>query len=236
MIPWEDLESVTVPGSCSELTLHQRGKEFSIRVNGKELMNSRAYCSEDAFSELACAQIQNKPRPRVLIGGLGMGYSLRSALNHLPPEAEIIVAELVPRVVQWNRELFGHLADHPLRDIRVKLRETDVACLLREAHNAYDLILLDVDNSPDALVRSANDWIYSHAGLIAAREALRPGGVLGVWSSSPDNRFVRRLQQVGFDVEESSLRAVTKTSGAWHTIWLAVVRSGRHRLAPRKAR
>lgn len=236
MIPWENLESVTVPGSCSELSLHQRGKEFSIRVNGKELMNSRAYSSEDAFAELACAQLQNRPRPRVLIGGLGMGYSLRSALNHLPPRAEVVVAEIVPRVVQWNRELFGHLANYPLRDLRVKVRETDVACLLRAACNEYDLILLDVDNSPDALVRSANDWIYSHAGLVAARKALRPAGVLGVWSSSPDSRFVRRLQQVGFDVEESSLRAVTKTSGAWHTIWLAVVRSSQSRVPSRTAR
>lgn len=234
MIPWQHLDTVTVPGSSSELRLYCRDQEFSIRADGIELMNSRAYSSEDGFSELGCARIAGRRRPKVLIGGLGMGYSLRSALNKLPPDAEVVVSELVPRVAQWNRERLGHLAGHPLRDSRVTLREIDVAQLMRAERGAFDLIMLDVDNGPEGLTRRSNDRIYSRAGLLEARAALRPRGVLGFWSSGPDQSFVRRLQQVGFKVEECALRAVNG-HGVRHTIWLAVVQSAQREAVRRSA-
>jgi spermidine synthase len=159
----------------------------------------------------------------MLIGGLGMGYSLRSALNALPPDAEVVVSELVPEVAVWNRELFGHLADHPLRDPRVVLREVDVARVMREAKQEYDLILLDVDNGPEGLTRQSNDWLYSHPGIMVARAALRPRGVLGYWSSGPDQSFSRRLRGAGLDVQEIPLHAANGCYGVRHVIWLAVV-------------
>jgi spermidine synthase len=222
MRPWKLLDSARVPGSAGELRLYQREAEFSIRVDRFELMNSRVYASEDALSELGCARIRQRASARVLIGGLGMGYSLKTALAALGDDAEVVVAELVPAVVTWNREFLGHLADHPLRDPRVVVREQDVARVIREAKAAYDAILLDVDNGPEGLIRKANDWIYARAGLLAARAALRPRGVLGVWSSTPEPSFVQRLRQAEFEVEEHAVRARGKGQGARHTIWLAV--------------
>ena len=221
MIRWQLLDTAQVPGSQTELRLYQRDKEFSIRVDRSELMNSRVYSTEDLFTVHGCDRIRGHKKPRVLIGGLGMGYSLRTALEKLPKDAEIVVSELVPAVIAWNREHLGHLACHPLRDARVELREIDVGRELRAAPHAYDLILLDVDNGPEGLTRKANDWIYSRPGLEAARAALRPDGVLGYWSSGPDQGFVRRLKQVGFEVEELSLRAANGGRGALHTVWLA---------------
>jgi spermidine synthase len=224
MNPWKLLDSAAVPGSAGELRLYQRDAEFSIRVDRYELMNSRVYASEDALSELGCARVQSRPAVRVLIGGLGMGYSLRTALAGLALDAEVVVAELVPAVVRWNRDFFGHLADHPLRDTRVSVREQDVARVIREAPAAFDAILLDVDNGPDALIRKGNDWIYSRPGLLAARAALRPEGVLGVWSSTPEPAFVQRMRRAEFEVEEVAVRARGKGQGARHTIWLSVPR------------
>jgi len=226
MIPWKHLDTAAIPGSQKQLKLYQRDEEFSIHVDDSELMNSRAYSSEDGFSELGSARIAGRPKPRVLIGGLGMGYTLRSALEALPADAEVVVSELVPQVATWNRELFGHLADHPLRDPRVTLREVDVARVLRESRQQFDLILLDVDNGPEGFTRKANDWLYSEPGLQAARAALRPGGVVGYWSSGSDQSFVRRLEDEGFDVDESALHATTGSHGAQHVIWLATVRAG----------
>jgi spermidine synthase len=154
-----------------------------------------------------------------------MGYTLKTALDKLPSDAEVVVAELVSQVASWNREYIGHLAGHPLRDPRVVLREIDVAQLLRRGRNSYDLILLDVDNGPEGLTRTSNDWLYSGAGLLAARMALRPKGVLGYWSSGPNSEFVRRLQEAGFEVEEIELNAAAACYGIRHTIWLAVERS-----------
>jgi spermidine synthase len=225
MIPWKLLESVQVPGSEGQLHLYQRAEEFSIRVDRFELMNSRVYASEDALSELGCARIKERSKARVLIGGLGMGYSLKTALAELQRDAEVVVAELVPALVTWNREVFGHLANHPLRDRRVKVRQEDVAKVIGEKRGAYDAILLDVDNGPEGLTRKANDKIYDRNGLLSARAALRKGGVLGVWSSSPDRAFVRRLHQADFQVEEVMVRARGKGQGARHTIWLAVPRA-----------
>jgi len=226
MPPWQLLDSALITGSKNELRLYRREQEFSIRVNDEELMNSRVYSSEDRFSELGCERIRGRDGPRVLIGGLGMGYSLRAALDNLPAAAEVILAELVPQVVTWNRDQLGHLAGHPLDDPRVQLREIDVARVLREARAAYDLILLDVDNGPEGLTRKANDWLYARAGLEAARRALRPDGVLGFWASGPDQSFVQRLEQVGFAVETAAVRAADGCYGVLHTVWFAVVHDG----------
>jgi spermidine synthase len=221
MIPWALIERAQVPGHGGELRLYQRGGEFSIRLDAGELMNSRAHGSEDALAELACARIADRPCPRVLIAGLGMGYTTAAALHRLGSEAQVRVAELVPAVVKWNRGPLGGLAGHPLEDVRVSVCETDVAQLLQAEQRAYDAILLDVDNGPAGLSRKANDWLYARAGLAAAYAALRPAGVLAVWSAGPDRAFAKRLHQAGFNVNEVRVRARASKKGGWHTIWLA---------------
>ena len=208
-------------GVEEELSLYRRGDEFAIRVSGDELMNSRLHGSEEALGELACARIADRPEPRILIGGLGMGYTLRAALQGLNAQARVIVAELMPAVVEWNRGPLGDLAGHPLRDDRVTVREVDVAEILREEHLAFDAILLDVDNGPIALSSNGNNWLYGRSGLRAAFAALRPGGVLAVWSAGPDQAFTYRLEKTGFKVDELTVRARGALGGARHTIWIA---------------
>jgi len=221
MIPWELLGCAQVPGGGEELSLYKRGGEFSIRVNSRELMNSRAHGSEDALAELACAKIADRHRPRVLIGGLGMGYTTAAALRRLGTGARIVVAELVPAVVEWNRGPLADLAGHPLQDARVTVREADVAQILKEERRAYDAILLDVDNGPEGLILKGNDWLYSPNGLNAAYEALARAGVLAIWSAGPDHAFTKRLRRAGFEVNEVRVRA-RSGGGGRHTIWLAV--------------
>jgi len=223
MIPWTLLDTAPVPEGAEALRLYRRADEFSIRVGRHELMNSRNHASEAALSELGCARMKGRLAARVLIGGLGMGYSLRAALAALGPDAEVVVAELVPAIVSWNREVFGHLAGHPLRDPRVSVRELDVGRVIAERARAYDAILLDVDNGPDGLTRRSNAGLYDRRGLSDTRAALREGGVLGVWSSGPDRAFVRRLQQADFAVEERSVRGRGPGRGARYTIWLATL-------------
>jgi spermidine synthase len=220
VIPWKLLDSAQVPGG-GEMRLYQRDQEFSIRIDGQELMNSRVYGSEDALADLACARIAGRQRPRILIGGLGVGYTLIATLRRVGADAEVVVAELMPAVVAWNRGPLSHLADHPLRDARVEVREIDVAEVLRAERRAYDAIMLDVDNGPEGLTRKGNDWLYGQAGLAASRSALRKGGVLAVWSASPDRRFVQQLHRAGLEVEEVGVRARPGTKGSRHTIWLA---------------
>lgn len=220
MRPWELLDSATVPGEGGELRLYRRGDEFSIKAGNSELMNSRVHGSEDALAELACQRVPEQPQPRVLIGGLGMGYTLASALQQLGPEAELIVAELVPAVVSWNRGPLAVLAGRPLDDKRVTVYEGDVGTLIRSEKAAYDVILLDVDNGPEGLTRKENDSLYSAAGLNAALAALRTGGIFGVWSISPDQAFSKRLERSGFTVEEIRVRARGRHGGAKHMIWL----------------
>ncbi|WP_187972671.1 hypothetical protein [Aquibium microcysteis] len=223
MIPWIQLDSARVPGG-GELRLKQRGGEFSIMLGTNELMNSRLSGSEEALAKLACARIGGRAAPHVLIGGLGMGFTLRAALAALGPGARVTVAELVPEVVAWARGPMAPIFEGSLDDPRVLVREHDVADLIRSAKASYDAILLDVDNGPEGLSRAANDALYDRAGLAAARAALRPGGVLAVWSSGPDAGFTRRLGQAGFDVEETRARARRGGGGARHVIWLAVRR------------
>jgi spermidine synthase len=221
MIPWELLDGAQVPGNGEELRLYRRGEEFSIRVDSRELMNSRVHGSEDALAELACARVADRTCPRVLIGGLGMGYTLAAALHRLAAEARVIVAELVPAVVAWNRGPLADLAGHPLQDSRVTVREVDVARILKVEHRLYDAILLDVDNGPEGLTLKSNDWLYARAGLDAAFAALRPEGVLAVWSTIPNRVFAERLRRVGFEVDEIGVRARGPRGGRRHTIWIA---------------
>jgi spermidine synthase len=221
MIPWELLDRAPVPGNGEELRLYRRGEEFSIRVDSRELMNSRVHGSEDALAELACARVADRTCPRVLIGGLGMGYTLAAALHRLGGEARVIVAELVPAVVAWNRGPLADLAGHPLQDSRVTVREVDVARILKVEHRLYDAILLDVDNGPEGLALKSNDWLYARAGLDAAFAALRPAGVLAVWSTDPNRVFAQRLRRVGFEVDEIGVRARGPRGGRRHTIWIA---------------
>lgn len=222
MIPWELLDSAEVPGGSATMSLYARGKEFSIRLNGGELMNSRAHGSEEALAELACARIANRPASRILIGGLGMGFTTAAALQRLDVASRVTVAELVPSVVEWNRKFLGGLSGNPLQDPRVTVRETDVALILQSEHQAYDAILLDVDNGPDGFTRKGNDWLYTDAGASTAYAALQPAGVLAVWSAGRDVAFGNRLRKAGFVVDEITVRGRGAAGGSRHTIWIAV--------------
>jgi len=221
MIEWELLGRAQVPGNDVALSLFKRDREFSIRMDGRELMNSTLHGSEEALSELACSRIADRPGARVLIGGLGMGFTLAAALHRLGDASRVEVAELVPEVVAWNRGPLAHLAGHPLADERVTVREVDVVRILKEGRGAYDAILLDVDNGPWGLTSKGNAWLYSRAGLAAAFAALRPAGVLGVWSAGPDRAFAGRLRRTGFAVDEIRVRARAPGRGGRHTIWIA---------------
>lgn len=220
MIPWKLIAKAQTPGSGAELCLYQRGAEFTINADQDQLMNSRVYGSEKALATLACQRFASHPQARVLIGGLGMGYTLRSALDELGARAEVAVAEIVPDVIHWNRGVLGHLADNPLDDNRVTIHETDVAKLIKKARGRYSAIMLDVDNGPNALTAIDNDWLYSLRGLQTASAALQPKGVLAIWSAAPDAGFTKRLGQAGFDVEEVAVRGRGK-KGAHHIVWIA---------------
>ncbi|WP_336488558.1 spermidine synthase [Methylobacterium nigriterrae] len=219
MIAWQHLDTAEIPGG-GRLRLLRRGQEFSIQLGQNELMNSRLSASERALAELACGRIGARRGARILIGGLGMGFTLRAALDCFRSDAEIVVSELVPAIVDWARgpmaEVFGDCLDDP----RVAIRLEDVAEVIRRRAAAYDAILLDVDNGPDGLTRAENDALYDAAGLQAARSALRPGGILAVWSARPDRAFSARLGRSGFAVDEITVRA-NRSGGARHRIWLA---------------
>jgi spermidine synthase len=218
MIPWEHLDRTKLPDG-GEMKLARRGDEFSIRLGGAELMNSRLSASEEALATLSCARIASRPAPRVLIGGLGMGFTLRAALGALGPKAKIVVAELLPAVVAWARGPMAELFAGSLDDPRVKVEVADVARLI--AQERWDAILLDVDNGPEAMTQSANDGLYGAAGLASARRGLKGGGVLAVWSQGPEPAFAKRLKRGGFDVEEVKVAAHRGKSGRRHVIWLA---------------
>jgi spermidine synthase len=221
VIPWTLLDTAEVPGDGGELRLLQRGAEFSIRLGHNELMNSRVHGSEEALAKIAISKIGDHTRPRILIGGLGMGFTLHAALRVIGAEARVVVAELVPAVVAWNRGWLAGVSDRSLADARVSIREEDVASLIMSERSAYDAILLDVDNGPEALTRKANDRLYDLAGLGAAYAALRPRGVLALWSAGPDRIFAGRLREAAFQVDEVRARARGARGGAHHIIWIA---------------
>ncbi len=220
MLPLIRLDTVTLEDG-HDLTLMRRGDEFSIMLGTNELMNSRLSGSEEALATLACNRIAGREKPRLLIGGLGMGFTLRAALSALEPDARITVAELVPAVIAWARGPMVDLFAGCLEDPRVGIHRGDVVPLIATARADYDAILLDVDNGPDGLTRKGNDALYTASGLAAAHRALTSGGIFSVWSSAPDPAFTRRLLQAGFTVSEVPTRARGKR-GARHMIWLAV--------------
>ena len=221
MIPRTLLGTALIPGTQTELRLYQSGELFSIKIPGRgDLMNSRMHGSEKALAELACERLAGLSKPRLLIGGLGIGFTLAAALRAIGAEAEVVVAELVPEVVTWNRTVLGALAGHPLADPRSSVYVGDVADVIRREVGAFDAILLDVDNGPEAMVRRENDWLYGPAGLQAARAALRPDGVLAVWSASADRIFSIRLRQAGFQVREHMVRPHRAGKGPRHHIWI----------------
>jgi spermidine synthase len=221
MKPWILLDSAQVPGNGGELRLYKRGDEFSIKVEGRgELMNSRVHGSEDALAKHTCDRLADCAEMRLLIGGLGMGFTLAEALRHIDSQAQVVVAELVPAVVAWNRGPLGKYAGNPLEDPRVIVHEEDVARIIEKGQQTYDAILLDVDNGPEGLTRKQNDQLYDMEGLNAAYAALRTGGLLAVWSAGPDQKFLQRLRKVGFEVEEVGVRS-RGSKGARHIIWFA---------------
>ena len=221
MIPWEEIDRAEIPEHEGEVTLRKRGTEFSIRTADAELMNSRLHGSEGALAELACSRITHKAGLRILIGGLGMGYTLAAALEASGPDTLITVSELIPAVVRWNREYLGHLAGMPLDDPRVSVVEEDVAETIRNTKSAWNALLLDVDNGPEGLTRNANDRLYGRSGLKTSFSALRPGGILAVWSSGVDEEFTGRLARCGFKTETVTVRARRPGKGGRRTIWLA---------------
>ncbi len=220
MTPRVLLDTAEIPNGGGELRLFQRGHEFSIMLGSNELMNSRLSGSEEALATLPCERLSDRTEARILIGGLGMGFTLRAALPLLDAKAEIIVAELVPAVVQWAQGPMAEIFDGSLDDPRVTIESADVFDLISRNENHYDAILLDVDNGPDGITHASNDRLYTTAGLKTAKRALCSGGILAVWSSAPDTKFTRRLADVGFSVEEAPVRAHGKR-GAHHMIWLA---------------
>ena len=221
MIPWVKIDTARIPGSDGELRLMRRGAEFSIMLGSNELMNSRLSGSEVALATLAAKKIEAVKAPRVLIGGLGMGFTLRAALGVLGSKARIVVAELVPAVVAWARGPMTKIFGDSLNDPRVEIREVDVAEVIGRHPHDFDAILLDVDNGPEGLTHKGNDALYDVAGLKRASAALRRGGVLAVWSSGPNAKFSRHLRQAGFAVNEVTVRATGKGGGARHVIWIA---------------
>ncbi len=221
MIPWVKIDTARVPGTDGELRLMRRGAEFSIMLGTNELMNSRLSGSEAALATLAAKKIETVKKPHVLIGGLGMGFTLRAALGALGNKAQIVVAELVPAVVAWARGPMADIFGGSLSDPRVDIREVDVAHMIERHPLTFDAILLDVDNGPEGLTRKANDALYDVTGLKIAHTSLRRDGVLAVWSSGPHPKFSKRLQQAGFAVNEVAVRATGKGGGARHVIWIA---------------
>lgn len=220
MIPREHIGTAQVPGG-EELRLFRHGRDFIIALDRNELMNTRMSGSEEALATMTLERLGNCKAPHLLIGGYGMGFTLRAALALLGRDAKLTVAELVPEILEWARGPMAELTAGCLDDPRVLLAAADVADLIAGARGAFDAILLDVDNGPDGLSRQENDRLYSAAGLQSAKAALAPGGILAVWSAGRDPAFTRRLRDAGFVVEEVSVRARSNGKGAHHVIWFA---------------
>jgi len=219
--PWEQLGEHHTPDG-TVLTLMKHDRDMVILANGKMLMSSRAHGSEEELAAIGCRHLAGAESPRVLVGGLGLGYTLRATLDLLPPSATVVVAELVEGVVEWNRGPLGPLANHPLKDGRVKVALGDVGKTMRLDNDGFDAILLDVDNGPDAFTATGNADLYDNRGVTQAHAALRPGGVLAVWSAWEDRKFEQRLRWAGFTVTMHRMRARLKRGGPKHTVFVGV--------------
>ena len=225
MNPWIHLDTAQIPRG-GELRLMQRGQDFSIMSGTIELMNSRLSGSEVALANLAWAKISDRPAPRMLIGGLGMGFTLRAALDLLGSDAQVTVCELIPAIADWNRGILGPLAGHPLRDPRVGLRIMYVMDLLEDSPEDFDVILMDTDNGPDFTVRAENERLYGRPGLEAVRAALRPGGIAAFWSAEVSDPFEARLTGQGWDWQREDVQLAGGRADAFHHVYF-----GRDRMA-----
>lgn len=223
MQPWETLGDATTPDG-TRITLRRRGHEFMLLADGRSLMPSTVTGSEEALATIGCRHLVAGRGARVLIGGLGMGFTVRAALDVLPADASVIVAELVPDVLSWNQQWLGHLARHPLQDSRVHVAIGDALQVLREDTAGFDAILLDVDNGPAEFAAEGNQALYGRAGLYSIRQGLRPGGVVAVWSAWEDRAFARRLESLGFKVTRDRVRSHGRR-GARHFIYRAIPRT-----------
>jgi spermidine synthase len=219
---WITIESTTIPGSDTELALSRCNDDFAIRISGVpgDLMNSRMHHSEDALAEFTCTRLIAIENAQILVGGLGMGFTLAAVLKTVGVSAEVIVAELVPAVVEWNRGLLGRCAGRPIEDGRTRVHLGDVADLLKQRADKFDAILLDVDNGPEPMTHSDNEWLYSPEGLKRIYEKLRPEGIVAIWSARADQIFTRRLKKTGFSVQLRTIRA-RPGKGSRHTIFVA---------------
>ncbi len=221
VLPWKLIDTTDVPDGNVPLRLMQRGKEFTIKLGQNELMSSRLFGSEEALATLTCFRLKDVKAPKLLIGGYGMGFTLRAALKVLGPKAKVTVVELLPAIVAWARGPMAELTGDSLDDPRVTIVDGDVVKAIKSAKGVYDAVLLDVDNGPEGLTRKSNDALYDLSGLHASLAALRPGGVLAVWSSFPHPKFTNLLRKAGFATEEIPIRAAGPRGGARHVIWLA---------------
>ena len=224
---WTHLGDAPIPGSDEILGLYQGKDDFHITIRrgksgrgGGELMSSRKHASEDALGRLPCAVIKDRPQARVLVGGLGMGFTLAAALEVLGKDATVVVGELIPEVVEWNRGPLGECSGRPLEDPRTDVHVGDVVKLLKTSPNSFDAIALDIDNGPEGLTTRDNDSLYSTSGINTAKAALKPGGVLAYWSAGPDKAFVNRLRQAQLKVQEHQVYA-HGNKGVKHTLWVA---------------
>lgn len=224
MHSWEIIDHQLLPDGDGFVYLRARDGEYDIQVNGRQLMGNQLHGSEDALADLACDQLEELDDARVLVGGLGMGFTLAAALRRIGPGGNATVAELMPAVVGWNRDYVGEAAGHPLRDERVDVHIGDVSDLVQKPPAPWSAILLDVDNGPAFLTRPSNGWLYTRQGLEAARTALAPGGVLGIWSAGSDDSLTTRLRDAGFDVDVHSYtedRRPTQDDSGTHVLWMA---------------
>ena len=220
MKPRELVATARVPGHSGELRCYHHDGDYEVWIDRTELMSSRVHGSEERLAELVFERLGHRRAPNILVGGLGMGFTLARTLALVSAKAKVDVAEIVPEMIAWNRDVFGHCAGHPLRDERVQLVENDVRRVVATAANTYDAILLDVDNGPEGLCRPDNDSLYNKIGLRDLHQSLRASGVLGIWSSADDRSFDARVRRVRWRVEKHSVKA-RLTKGPRRTIWTA---------------
>ena len=221
MKPWELIDSETAPGGNAAMELLRRDDEYVIRIDGQTLMSTRTHGSEDALANIAFERLEQTESCRVLVGGLGMGFTAAAALKSLPPQGELVVAEFSPAVIRWNRGPAGDAAGNPLHDERLRLYDGDVIDGIKGPQASWSAILLDTDNGPTALSSPGNQWLYAPKGLAALYQALKPGGVLTVWSANEDASFTHRMEKAGFVTEVVEVRARGKR-GARHRVWVGI--------------